>query len=285
MEISMGNVIICQTKEGKQPFVFENARIDVYSYEELCYYIYYNIPMLEENTITDKLLQWLIEELDLNELADKIRRQKDLQNEASVYQTILGYRPYFTKREIDEFLIAFEEYRLLSTFQKQKKKADSLLLYKRYTKAFHIYETIAMQMEQQDEMTREQKIFLGNIYHNMAVCQGKNFEWEQARQDFRKAYSLNKNSESLKEYFFILMLGGFDDILEEEKKKFCLSEDFFLDIQDEIQDSEKEVEGMEIHKKFEYAKYNKEHGKYHDYSRRMDAMLEQWKMELKEQWI
>ena len=85
-------------------------------------------------------------------MADKIRRQKDLQNEASVYQAILGYRPYFTKQEIEEFLVSFEEYRLLSTFQKQKKKADSLLFYKRYTKAFHIYETIAMQMEQHGEM-------------------------------------------------------------------------------------------------------------------------------------
>ena len=76
----MGNVIICQTQEGKQPYVFENARIEVYSYEELCYYIYYNIPMLDENTITEKLLQWISEELKLNELAEKIRQQMNTED-------------------------------------------------------------------------------------------------------------------------------------------------------------------------------------------------------------
>ena len=281
----MGNVIICQTQEGKQPYVFENARIEVYSYEELCYYIYYNIPMLDENTITEKLLQWISEELKLNELAEKIRQQLNTEYKVSLYQTILGYRSYFTKQEIEEFLVSFEEYQLLSMFEKQKKKADSLLLYKRYMKAFHIYETIAMQITEREDMEQEDKIFLGNIYHNMAVCQGKNFEWEEAKTNFRKAYALNKNTESLKEYFFLLKLSASEEELLKEEKKFCLSEEFFLDIQDEIEDSEKEIKGMEVYKKFEYAKYNKEHGKYFDYSRRIDAMLEQWKMELKEQWI
>ncbi|MBQ4522387.1 MAG: hypothetical protein IJA10_05470 [Lachnospiraceae bacterium] len=281
----MGNVIICQTQEGKKPYIFENARIEVYSYEELCYYIYYNIPMLDENTITEKLLQWISEELNLSELSEKIRCRMESQNEVSLYQTILGYRSYFTKQEIEVFLVSFEEYQLLTPFEKQKKKADSLLLYKRYMKAFHIYETIAMQMGEKENMDQEEKIFLGNIYHNMAVCQGKNLEWEQAKQNFRKAYALNKNTESLKEYFFILKLSAKEEEMQEEEKKFCLSEEFFLDIQDEIEDSEKEIKGMEVYKKFEYAIYNKEHGKYFDYSRRIDAMLEQWKMELKEQWI
>lgn len=281
----MGNVIICQTQEGKQPYIFENARIEVYSYEELCYYIYYNIPMLDENTITEKLLQWISEELNLSELEEKIREQIESRNEVTLYQTILGYRSYFTKQEIETFLLSFEEYQLLTPFEKQKKKADSLLLYKRYMKAFHIYETIAVQMGEREDMDQEEKIFLGNIYHNMAVCQGKNLEWDQAKKNFRKAYALNKNTESLKEYFFILKLSASEEEMKEEEKKFCLSEEFFLDIQDEIEDSEKEIKGMEIYKKFEYAIYNKEHGKYFDYGRRMDAMLEQWKMELKEQWI
>lgn len=281
----MGNVIVCQTQEGKKPYIFENARIEIYSYEELCYYIYYNIPMLDKDTITDKLLQWISEELNLCELAEKIRKQMNTQNRVSLYQTILSYRSYFTKQEIEVFLDSFEEYQLLTPFEKQKKKADSLLLYKRYMKAFHIYETIAMQMEEQEGLKMEEKFFLGNIYHNMAVCQGKNLEWEQAKKNFRKAYALNKNTESLKEYFLILKLSASEEERKEEEKKFCLSEEFFLDIQDEIEDSEKEIKGMEVYKKFEYAIYNKEHGKYFDYSRRMDVMLEQWKMELKEQWI
>lgn len=281
----MGNVIICQTQEGKEPYIFENARIEVYSYEELCYYIYYNIPMLDENTISEKLILWIEEELKLKELAEQIKAMMNNTDKVALYQTILSYRSYFTKEEIEVFLLSFEEYRLLSPFEKQKKKADSLLFYKRYMKAFHIYETIAMQMEEKEELEQEEKIFLGNIYHNMAVCQGKNLEWEPAKENFRKAYSLNKNTESLKEYFFLLKLSGSEEELKEEEKKFCLSEEFFLDIEDEIEDSEKEITGMEIYKKFQYAIYNKEHGKYFDYCRRMDAMLEQWKMELKEQWI
>ena len=50
----MGKIIVCNTKTAQNPYTFLNTKVSVYSYEELCYYLYNNMVLVGEEDVTDR---------------------------------------------------------------------------------------------------------------------------------------------------------------------------------------------------------------------------------------
>ena len=61
----MARVILCETKVATTSYIFPNTKIEVFSYEELCYYVYNNIALLSEEYIGKKLFDWIENELEM----------------------------------------------------------------------------------------------------------------------------------------------------------------------------------------------------------------------------
>ena len=59
----MSRVWLCEETTAEYPFFLEEERVNLYSFEELCYYLYQNTGVLEESFFNEKLCQWLEEEL------------------------------------------------------------------------------------------------------------------------------------------------------------------------------------------------------------------------------
>ena len=51
----MGKIIVCNTKTAQNPYTFLNTKVSVYSYEELCYYLYNNMVLVGEEDVTARL--------------------------------------------------------------------------------------------------------------------------------------------------------------------------------------------------------------------------------------
>ncbi|MBQ1843392.1 MAG: hypothetical protein II133_02190, partial [Lachnospiraceae bacterium] len=69
----MGELILCRQPMAATPFYIENASLNVYSLEELCYYIFHNTETLSPDFISEELLTWIDEELSFPSLADRLR--------------------------------------------------------------------------------------------------------------------------------------------------------------------------------------------------------------------
>ena len=69
----MSGYILCQVKKAEKPFYIENISKNIYSIEELCYYLYNNLYLVDRSLISNKLCTWLDEELKLPKLAAKLR--------------------------------------------------------------------------------------------------------------------------------------------------------------------------------------------------------------------
>ena len=69
----MSGYILCQTQKAKIPYYIENISTNVYSLEELCYYFYHNLYLVDESILNEQLCRWLQEELNLPKLAAKLR--------------------------------------------------------------------------------------------------------------------------------------------------------------------------------------------------------------------
>lgn len=266
----MGRIIICRTKTADAPYTFLNTKISVYSYEELCYYIYNNMVLIGKDDLSDRLSTWLREAVDMTALADRldslISKNAYIQD---VMVEILTFGEYYSKDEIKAFMDECKRVRTLKPYELDKKRADSYMLYKHYIKADAIYDEIIEYKESHDENDE----FLGNIYHNKAVALAGNLRLEEAKDYFIKAFALNRNNESLIEYFCVLAVTVDTATLQRELRKRGMPAGFLDDLMTEIGDSKEDVHEMSIYNKVQKAVYNKMRGDMEDYDRRMDAIL------------
>ena len=97
--------ILCKTKRSEIPFYIENISVNIYSIEELCFYLYHNIYLLDESILNEQLCYWLRDELSMDVLARRMMQLLD--QEASVSAVIL---PVF--KEIH--YLSHEEFRMFS---------------------------------------------------------------------------------------------------------------------------------------------------------------------------
>ena len=275
----MGKIIVCSSKQAETPFTFLNTKVEIYTYEELCFYIYNNTVLISKTALSDKLWDWIREELDMPQLADRL---VGLANKTTFVQDllveILNAGEYYTPEEVKTYAAAWQKYRKLSTLQREKLKADGYLGYRRFIRASIIYDSI---IEQADEI--QDKEFLGNVYHNRAVAAANNLDTDDAKMFFLKAYDLNNNQESLKGYFYVVSATEDITTLRSEVHKMGLSEQYFEDIIMEIGDSKDDVREMTIYAMLQRAIYNKMHKDMTDYDKRMDIILAQLKDEFRDQ--
>ena len=68
----MSKIIICREKTAETPFVFLNTKVEIYTYEELCFYIYNNTVLISKSTLSEKLFSWIRDELGMTQLAERL---------------------------------------------------------------------------------------------------------------------------------------------------------------------------------------------------------------------
>lgn len=275
----MARVILCETKTATTSYIFPNTKIEVFSYEELCYYIYNNIALLSEEYIGKKMFDWIEKELDMAELALKLQvvKEKESTDLTDLLTTILTHKEFYTIPEIKEFILQIERMKGLTPPQFRKKQADGFLRYRKYVKAASIYDEI---IEQYPDMNNDK--LLGSIYHNRAVALANNFELEEAMKSYQKAYELGGNKESISQYL-LLMATTKDKTEVETMAKYYGMEEFVLRAYDAIADATDDVVGSPLYHRMEKAMFHYEKNNLTDFNKRMDTVVEQLKAEFREQ--
>ncbi len=277
----MSKIILCTSKQAKTPFVFLNTKVEIYTYEELCFYIFNNTVLISKTTLSDKLVSWIREELGMDALADRLAGLLNKSVSAQdILIEILTAGDYYSADEIHDYSAAWQKYRKFSPDHRLKLKADAYLGYRRYIKAATLYDTILDREEEIDD-----KVFIGNVLHNRAVAAANNLETDDAKAFFLRAYSMNGNEESLREYFYMIAVTSDTATLRSEIRQHGLDDEFFETIMSEIGDSKDDVREMTIFTMLQRAVYNRLNKNMTDYDKRMDIILGELKDDFREQAI
>lgn len=275
----MGKIIVCEARQAVIPYVFVNTKVEVYSYEELCFYIYNNGALLNEEQFQGKLVQWLKSELDMGELAKEIMEK--LAADAGfieVLVAILSAGNYYETAEIHQFVDKQELLGLLPEEEKIKLKADSFLMYKRILKAISLYNEILRREE-----AIEDKRLIGDVYHNKGVALAKNMELTKAKLCFLEAFKRNNKKPSLEAYLMLRLLEAPAETVVQEARTFQMDEADFGRISMLVEDAVDDSVNTAAYTRYQKALYNKEHGDYEAFNQRVDMLLNQWKEEFREQ--
>lgn len=275
----MGKVILCEARQAVVPYTFMNTKVEVYSYEELCFYIYNNAVLLNPEQFQGRLVQWIKTELGMEGLAGKLMEL--LAGDSSFIEilvAILSAGSYYETAEIRQFIDKQELVTLLPAEEKMKLRADSFLMYKRVLKAISLYDGILRQEE-----TIEDKKFLGDVYHNKGVALAKNMELAKAKLCFLEAYERNKKKPSLEAYIMIRLLEAPVETVQSEAETFGMEEPDFARARMLLEDAVEDSRNTAVYTRYEKALYNKNHGDYEAFNQRVDMLLNQWKEEFREQ--
>lgn len=195
----MTELLLCADEIASLPYYVEDLSLNLYSIEELAYYISNNIYILDKGFMNEELIGWIEKELKMIKLAGRLRdimRAKGLLSD--FIQCILEDSGYCTKEEIQEVLFVIRELEEKSEFECNKIRADRLMENEKYIASIYEYK----QLLKMDEAALENPVLIGNIWHNLGVAYARLFLFEEAVKCFRNAYEKNEKKESLKECLY-----------------------------------------------------------------------------------
>lgn len=276
----MGKFILCAGKLAEEPLHFPLTNCDVYSIEELCYYLYENIYTITEETFNRKMVVWLKEQLEMEEMADKLEQM--IENENSMMDMVVSLlccADYYAEDEIKEVIRIMNSINDLPLWGRRKMKGDNYLRYRKYTEAAKEYEKI-LHSKDASELDVEE---YGNILHNLAIAHVHTKTLRFAAQEFKEAYSRNNNEESLKQYLFALKLGKHEKEFAEEIIYYQVTEDKVREYLEELRGILEEAENLKIYKKIKKFAKLKEDGKVAEYYDNIEMLIYKWKQEYREE--
>lgn len=192
----MGELLLCKEPIAAMPYYIEGLSWNVYTLEELCYYVENNTYLLERDFMTEELCTWIGKEVKNLILAEKLRDVMHMDGRLSVFvQTLLEECGYCPKDVIKSVVAIISEMEEKSDFECNKIRADRLLEREKYLSSIYEYKSLL----ESNDAGEQSKELIGNIWHNLGTAYGRLFLFAEAIQCYEKAYKLNGNTESLKQ--------------------------------------------------------------------------------------
>ncbi|MCD8396246.1 MAG: tetratricopeptide repeat protein [Lachnospiraceae bacterium] len=243
---------LCLSQQANQPYYIENIRTGIYSLEELCFYLYNNICLIDESIINEKLCDWIRDELHLTRLYRQLYEQLD-KIEAARERTVrtvsgsaarpspTGARPqegarkstvpeadvasfvfpifreagYLNGQEMRDFQEQMAKLEVQSDEMKQKLRGDYLVKEKMYARAVWVYRQI-LKNRNPGKLGSQ---FYAAVWNNLGAAYAGLFRFEEAAECFLEAYNLMKTKEMFRKYVSVLPL-----FLSEEEYQLRLIE-------------------------------------------------------------
>lgn len=274
----MGKLIICNGRQAEKPFYFKLTDTSVYSIEELCYYLYHNIEVISEDLFDGVLVNWIREDLELGERADKLLELLESQAGLKDYVVcILCSADYYSEAEIKQLIHIMDELGKLTPIDKKKKKADNYIKYRQFTEAATEYENIL----NSQEAAALDNIQYGNLVHNLALAQINTIGLAAAADSFKEAYDRNQNKESLRQYIYTLIMIKQEERLKKEVINYGISQDLLEEIQSELQLYYAEAETSEDYQVISNLLEYKDSGRIVQFYEMTGDLINEWKQEFR----
>lgn len=214
---------LCLLAQAEKPYYIENTRTAVFSLEELCFYLYNNICLIDESIINEGLCDWIRDELHLGRLYRQLYEQLDKQDGAAFFVLpVFREAGYLTHQEMREFQEQLAKLEVQSEDMKQKLRGDYLVKEKMFGRAIWEYRQILGRRNPGKLGTQ----FYAAVWSNMGAAYAGLFQFDRAAGCFWESYSLMQTKETFRKYVSTLPLFLSDE--EYEKRLSELRADSYL---------------------------------------------------------
>ena len=193
----MSGYILCQTKKAETPYYIENISTNIYSLEELCYYFYHNLYLVDDTILNEGLCSWIQDELNLPKLASKLRNKLGKFSSAEDFlYPVFKEINYLTYEELKSLNSRIQKLDRESPLVREKEKGDALNENGMYVHAIRVYQELL----KKDNLEEVREGFRESVYHNLGCACSYLFQMEKALEWFLKAYEEHHSRSALKTY-------------------------------------------------------------------------------------
>lgn len=264
--------ILCRTKPADTPFYIENISTNIYSIEELCFYLYNNLYLVDETILNGKLCDWLANVLGLQALAKKVRTL--LEQKAQVGEVIIPIFKeiyYLSHEEMRIFSAKLEQYEAQPERVRMKMKADYLYGNEKYRNALNIYKA-SLRLPAPDETGSQ---FDGSVYYNMGCAYARLFDFSEARECFRTAYDLLHSNRVLTGYLTAVFLADGEDQMRKTANSLGVDPETTEKVREQIEEARESFDQSAAAARYQELKDRMENGDTQGYETGMKDYLKE----------
>ncbi len=266
---------MCLGALSTPPYFLSGLGVNIYSMDELCYYLCVNAYILDNDLIDVRLCDYMRDNLEMPELSNKLRKMiKESRTLGEMVTTILVDTKYCTEDEIARIKQILVDNASLSFAAKRKVRGDNLLCANKYPRAIEEYQYVLSVLNKEEEPD-----LYSSILHNVGCVYSMMFLLDKAGDCFRQAYEIDGSRESLEVDLICLRLSakkedvdrivvknGYDERIALEAVRIMRSARE-AEIDTPYGDAMKRI--LELH----------DSGKVSEFYRVLDNTLDDWKLE------
>lgn len=272
----MGELLLCKEPIAAMPYYIEGVSWNVYSLEELCYYVENNTYLLERDFMTEELCTWIGKEVNNIILAEKLRDIMRMNGKLSEFvQLLLESCGYCPKDVIQEIIAVLREMEEKTDFECNKMRADRLLEKEKYLSSIYEYKSLL----DSDEAGEQSKELLGSIWHNLGTAYARMFLFAEAIHCYEKAYKLNNNTESLRQCIMACHCHYDEEGFIQAMDRYQVDAALVIEVKQEMDKAYGSQALEDFNDKFGSTVALKALGRRSDYQKEIGKMIFQWKEE------
>ena len=226
----MNDITLC-TMHTEKPYYIKEINKNIYSIEELSYYLFNYLYLIDDQFFSEGLIDYIENELKQPHIASGIRQINA--NKGALGEKIsflIKNAGYYTEREAEKLENHLVMLSSKTAAERIKAKADILMETDKYNMAINYYNSILSKSINTDLPER----FYGDVYNNLGVAYARLFEYDQAATAFRCAYRLNASAESLESIIMCDLITDNEKRLKMDKDKYGVSDTVINRIKTEI---------------------------------------------------
>ncbi len=201
----MAGYRLCTTKMAVHPFFVESVSLNLYSVEELCFFLYHNPYLMDDTIISTDLTKWLSEELALEQTA--LRMEQALYENHGVWdflRPLFHDQHYLSAAELRSYQRILNAIDLEPVWARVRKKADALLNHDKIAEAVRIYQKILEQFEDVEDDPTLSGEFLASVWFHLGVANMRLFKYEEGSRAFYQSYQEEPARKTLEAYLMAL---------------------------------------------------------------------------------
>lgn len=263
-------MIYCKRPIAATPFYLDEMSMNIYSLEELSYYIFHNVYLINADFMSVDLCNWIGRELEMKDLADMLL---DLLKENVPLHIfvgrILNSCGYLTMGEIKDTLEIISVFENKSEAECKKIRADRLMEKNRIVDAVYEYESL---LAGEDNIGDR---LLGDIHHNLGTAYARLFFFHEAGENFELAYRKNHRRASLRSMLIAYYLDGDESGYEAALRRYQVPEEENEKLKEEIAHLVNREEMQQFDERLAFLR--SDYSEQSAYVKQLTAIVNEWK--------
>lgn len=227
----MSGYLLCQSKKAKIPYYIHAISTNIYTIEELCFYFYHNIYLLDRSIINEELCDWIRDELGMRKLY--VRLYQALEQGGSIGNFILPIFKeihYLSQEEFKNVQEQIQKVEVQPDEIRRKLKGDYLNEQGMYMNAIGEYEKLLLTGKRSALGNQ----FYADVLSNMGAAYGNLFLFQEAADCYKEAYTYKQSVQNYDSYLYATWMLLSEKEFQEFVKREGISSEKVISLEDKI---------------------------------------------------